>query len=132
MVGANYQAYSVIKMQYSIDGTEYKDLAAIDITSVYNSGWADCNALLPTEAEGLSKIYIRWFGDTTSPLLGNANDNDGTALTNIYLYADEETLEDHDAPILLATVPVEGSSNASVNGIVTLTFNERLSLVKVV
>ena len=126
LVTANYQAYSVQTLQYSLNDTTYQEVARVDITSVYNTAWKELNATLPADANGKTKIYLRWVADETSPILGNAADNDGTAYTNIFVYADKETIADSTAPVLVSTVPVNGSSTASVNGTIVLTFNERV------
>ncbi len=128
MVGGNYQVYSVQKMQYSLNGTDFTDLGSVDITTVYNSGWLNLDAILPAAAENQSRVYIRWVADVTSPVLGNSGDNDGMALTNIYVYADKLPVVDNDAPVLLSTVPANNANNASANGSITLTFDERMKL----
>ncbi|MDR1527717.1 MAG: Ig-like domain-containing protein [Dysgonamonadaceae bacterium] len=126
LMGGNYQVHSKQTMQYSIDGTQFTDLTSVDIAGVYNSGWVPCDAILPQEAEGQNKVYIRWKADVASATLGNATDNDGTALTRIFIYADKETAIDTDPPTLLSTSPAEGSSSASASGSIVLTFNERV------
>lgn len=128
MVSGNYQVYSVQKMQYSLNGTDFTDLASADITTAYNSGWVNLDAILPTAAENQSRVYIRWIADVTSTILGNSVDNDGMALTNIYVYADKLPVVDNDAPVLLSTVPANNANNASANGSITLTFDERVKL----
>lgn len=126
MMSGNYQCFSVQKMQYSLDGTSFTDLGSVDITSVYNSGWKDLNATLPAAAEGQEKVYIRWIADATSTVLGNSADNDGTALTNVFVYADEVAVNDTEAPTLVSSVPAANATNASAQGIITLSFNERV------
>jgi pectin methylesterase-like acyl-CoA thioesterase len=128
MVSANYQAYSVQVLQYSLDDVTYTELARVDITSVYNTGWKDLNSLLPVEAEGKAKVYIRWIADETSPILNEGTDNDGTAFTNVFVFADKEIIADTQAPVLISTVPVEGSATASINGSVVLTFDEKVKV----
>jgi len=128
LVGGNYQCYSIQKMQYSLDGTTFTDLNTADITSVYNAGWVDLNATLPLAAEGQTKVYIRWVADVTSPVLGLATDNDGMALTNIYVFADKVVVNDVTAPTLISSVPVEASTNASANGSIVLTFDEKMKV----
>ena len=125
MVSANYQAYSVQILQYSLDDVTYTELARVDITSVYNTGWKDLNAVLPVAAQGKDKIYLRWIADETSPILNEGTDNDGTAFTNIFVFADKEIVVDTQAPVLVSTVPVEGSATASINGSIVLTFDEK-------
>lgn len=128
MVGASYQAFSIQKLQYSLDDINYTDLVSTDITTTYNTAWKDLNATLPTDAEGQTRVYLRWIGDATSPTLGLSTDNDGTAYTNIYVYADKDIVADTDAPTLVSTVPVNASNTASINGSVVLTFNEKVKV----
>ncbi|MFN0291033.1 pectinesterase family protein [Pedobacter helvus] len=128
MVSANYQAYKIMTLQYSTDGTNFTEAARIDITDVYNTAWKDFNVTLPVAAENQTRIYLRWVADATSGLLGNAADNDGSAFTNIYVYADKEVVNDSTAPSLVSTTPSNGSSTATVNGAVVLTFDERVKL----
>ncbi|WP_442795765.1 pectinesterase family protein [Pelobium manganitolerans] len=126
LVTANYQAYSVQKLQYSLDDINYTDIASVDITNAYNAGtWEELNITLPVAAEDQTRVYLKWIGDASSPVLGG-NDNDGTAYTNIFVYADKEIINDTDAPLLVSTVPVENSNTATVNGSVVLTFNEKM------
>lgn len=125
MMGGGYQMYAKQMMQYSIDGEVFKDLTTVDLTAAYNSTWVDCNAILPSEAEDVELVYIRWIADKNSTILGSGND--GTALTNIFIFADKEFIPDLDAPILITTTPAEGSTTASaINGSVVLTFNEKV------
>ncbi|WP_243349325.1 pectinesterase family protein [Parabacteroides sp. FAFU027] len=127
MVGGSYHMYPVVKLQYSVDGVTFTDRKQVDVTPVYNSGWVNLNDTLPAEAEGLTRLYVRWIEDTnSSPLLGNATDIDGTTLTNIYVYADKVVINDEIAPTLISTVPAEGSTSASANGSIVLTFDEKL------
>ena len=126
-VGAQYHVYPIETMQYSLDGTNFTKIAQTDITSVYGSSWADLNATLPADAEGQTKIYVRWIEDATStPVLGNATDIDGMALTNIFVYADKVVINDVTPPTLVSSVPTEGANNASANGSIVLTFDEKI------
>ncbi|MDR0833237.1 MAG: Ig-like domain-containing protein [Candidatus Symbiothrix sp.] len=127
LVGGNYQVYTKQMMQYSLDGNEFKNLITVDIADAHNATWVDCNATLPTEAEGLEKVYIRWIADTASPIKGTGND--GTALTNIFVFADKVIVNDTDAPVFISSNPAEGSSTASANGSIVLTFNEKVQAV---
>ncbi|WP_199117684.1 pectinesterase family protein [Pedobacter sp. ASV28] len=126
MVSANYQAYKVMTLQYSTNGTTFTEVARVDITDVYNSAWKNLDVTLPAGAENQTRIYLRWVADPTSGLLGGSADNDGSAFTNIYVYADKEVINDTDAPVLISTVPANGSNTATINGAVVLTFNERV------
>ena len=128
LVSGNYQTYSKQKLQYSLDDVTYTDVANVDITTVYNSGWKDLNAILPIAAEGQARVYLKWIADETSPLLGNSADNDGTAYTNVYVFADKEIINDTNAPALISTVPVNNSNTASINGAVVVTFDEKVKV----
>ncbi len=131
MVAASYQAYSVYKLQYSLDDISYTDVATVDISGKYNSSWSDLNATLPQEAEGKTRVYLKWVADKGSTKLdGNTgnpgSDVEGTAYTNVFIYADKEIINDTEAPILVSTVPVLNSNTATINGSIVLTFNERV------
>jgi pectin methylesterase-like acyl-CoA thioesterase len=127
LMGGNYQVYTKQIMQYSVDGITFKNLTTVDIAEAHNATWVDCNATLPAEAAGLEKIYIRWVADTTGPIKGTGND--GTALTNIFVFADKEIVNDTDAPVFISSNPAENSSTASANGSIVLTFNEKVQAV---
>lgn len=122
-MAGSYQHYLTQKMQYSLDGTTFTDLATIDLST---SVWGDLNATLPVECDGKEKVYIRWIADTNSTLVGDASGNDGTALTNIFVFADKSAINDVTPPTLIATVPTEGATNATANGSIVLTFDERM------
>ncbi len=123
MMAGSYQRYAIQTLQYSLDGTNFTELARVDITG---SAWKDLNAILPAEAQGQSKVYLRWIADATSTLLGNATDNDGTAISNIFVYAEKLAVNDVTAPTLLLSVPAESATNASANGSIVLTFDEKM------
>ncbi|MGQ1947511.1 pectinesterase family protein [Geofilum sp. OHC36d9] len=123
MIGS-YQIYPLQKLEYSLDGTNFTTLTTVDLTDGYKSVWTDVNAVLPTEAEGQAKVYIRWIADETSTPIGEGND--GTAITNIFVFADKVVVNDTEKPSLLSTVPASASTNASANGSITLTFNEKV------
>ncbi len=121
-MAGSYQHYQTQKMQVSLDGTSFTDLASVNL----NNAWSDLNATLSSEYEGKEKVYIRWIADTNSTLAGDATGNDGTALTNIFVFADKSAVNDTTPPVLVSTVPAEGAANASANGSIVLTFNEKM------
>jgi len=126
MISGNYQAYSIMTMQYSLDDVTYKEFARVNLTATYGSTWADLNATLPAEAENQAKVYIKWIADETSPIINEGTDNDGTAVTNVYVFADKNIPADADAPTVISVVPAEASSTATVNGSIIVTFNEKV------
>ncbi|WP_455585361.1 pectinesterase family protein [Bacteroides sp.] len=126
----NVCVHKLQKMQYSTNGTDFFDLVTIDMTGKMNAEWIACDATLPAVLTGEEKatVYIRWIPDLSSELLGEPDSGatEGFYLANLFVYADEEYVEDPNAPELLGTVPAEGSSTASANGTVIFTFNEKV------
>lgn len=114
--------HSVQKAQYSVDGTNYTDLATLDMVK---NQWLDFDVTLP---EGLEVVYIRWIGDTSSALLGTpkSNDTEGFYLADIAVFADKKVVDDTEAPVLLGSSPAEGADNVSAKGSFVLSFNERV------
>jgi hypothetical protein len=133
-VGACYHAYPVILMQYSLDGTNYTTVNQVDITSVYNSGWATLNGSLPVAAEGQTKVYVRWIEDaTSSPTLGSASDVDGTSITNAFVLADAvvEPSAGTDDTNTGAVTSVPAFTSANTNALVILVPSTSEALPKV-
>ena len=136
MVSGSYQGYSVYKMQYSLDDVTYTDVpnANANISNGaggYKSTWTDLNGTLPTDAEGQPKVYVRWVADQTSAKLdanttNPGSDVEGTAYTNVFVYADKEIVNDNEPPVLVSIVPANNSNTATINGSIVLTFNERV------
>lgn len=120
----NYNAFSVQKVQYSVDGTSYVDLGTITLPGAKT--WVTETFTLPEEAEGKEKIYIRWIPDYTSEVKGTTSANDGTAISGIYVFADQEMVEDHDAPVVLTTVPENNATSVTAKGSIILNFNEQV------
>lgn len=121
MSANNYSYYPVQKLQYSTDGVNFTDLNICIITV---NAWTPLQAKLPTELENQPIVYIRWIADKTStPVISG---NDATAITHIYVYADEITTYDPVKPTLISTVPANNSTGASANGSITLTFDKNV------
>ena len=127
----NNCAHKIQKLQYSLDGETYTDLAQVEAGL---NEWIELNAALPTDLteEQKESIYLKWIGDTTSGFIGTASssDTEGVYLTNVFVFADEQIIEDNDAPVLISVSPGEGSDIASANGKIVLTFNEKVKAVK--
>ena len=125
-VSANFQAYSVLTLQYSLDDLTYKELARVNIADVYNAAWKNLDATLPEDAQEQAKVYLKWVADTSSTRLGNPTDNDGTAFTNIYIFADQIAATDTIAPKMVSILPAANSASATVNGAIVVTFDEKV------
>ena len=119
------------KMQLSTDGIHYVDLATLTLSG-NSSEWIAFDAMLPdTLTDEMKKnIYIRWIGDTTTELLGNAKEGDteGFYLADVFVYADEIHVPDFTAPVLISTSPAQNSDKASANGNIVLTFDEKVQV----
>ncbi len=122
----NYNAYPVYNVEFSLDGTNWTKLGSITMPGV--KAWTDSTFALPAEANNKDEVYIRWKADKTSTIDGTASANDGNAISQIYITGTEKPYDDKTAPKLLATVPAEGATNASANGKVVLTFDEKVQL----
>ncbi|MGN1264147.1 MAG: pectinesterase family protein, partial [Prevotella sp.] len=125
----NYNAYSHIVLQYSTDGTECKDAGETNLEktkTIYN-----LDAALPTECDHAENLYIRWKPDLSSSVTGStALDNDGTAISNIFILAEAAIFDDGKAPELTNTIPVQGATNASATGRIVLTFDKKIQLTE--
>lgn len=125
-VSATTHAYAIVTLQYSIDGVNFTEIGRVDITNAFNTSWVSLNKILPADAENKNLVYLRWIADPNSPELGAGND--GTAFSNIFVFANKQVVNDTEAPVLVSTVPVNGSSSATVNGNIVLTFNETVKV----
>ena len=122
----NYNAYTVQKVQYSLDDKEWKDLGTITLAEVKT--WTEGEFTLPSEANYMPKVYIRWIPDYNSSVAGASSEKDGTSIANIFVFGTSSIQDDGKAPELVSTVPAEGSSSASATGKIVLTFNEKIQL----
>ncbi len=114
-------------LQYSTtSATEgYTTLTTVTLDQQSSSEWIPMEYELDTkDVDGL--IYVRWIGDVTSPLLGEASGTEGFYLADVVIYGDKAAVEDFDAPILLSSSPAAGTTEASAQGRFVLNFNERV------
>lgn len=123
----NYNAYTVQKVQYSFDNANWKDLGTITLKE---KEWTEGAFALPSEADYMPKVYIRWIPDYESAIAGASSANDGTAIANIFVFGTSSIQDDGKAPQLVSSIPAEGFSNASATGQIVLTFNEKIQLTE--
>ncbi|MBQ6308238.1 MAG: Ig-like domain-containing protein [Prevotella sp.] len=123
----NFNAYTVQKVQYSFDNETWKDLGTITLKE---KEWTEGEFALPSEADYMPKVYIRWIPDYESAIAGSASDNDGTSIANIFVFGTSSIQDNGKAPELLSSVPSEGTKNASATGQIVLTFNEKIQLTE--
>ena len=122
----NYNAYETYNVEYSLNGTDWTKVGAIKMAGA--KAWTDGEFTLPSDANNKSEVYIRWIADKTSSIKGATGDNDGISITNIYITGTAQLVNDGKAPVLVSTVPAEGATNASANGKIVLTFDEKVKL----
>jgi pectin methylesterase-like acyl-CoA thioesterase len=123
----NYNAYSVQRCEYSLDGVTFTTLGLFNMTS--SKVWYSNTFSLPAEADHAEKVYLRWIPDYTSDVVGTTATNDGTGISKIFVMATATTFNDGVAPVLQSSVPAEGATGASASGKIVLTFDEKVALV---
>lgn len=122
----NYNAYETYNVEYSLNGTDWTKVGAIKMPGT--KAWTDGEFTLPADANNKAEVYIRWIADKTSSIKGATGNNDGISITDIYITGTAQPVNDGKAPVLVSTVPAEGATNASANGKIVLTFDEKVKL----
>ena len=122
----NYNAYETYNVEYSLNGTDWTKVGAINMPGA--KAWTDGEFTLPSDANNKAEVYIRWIADKTSSIKGATGNNDGIAIAGIYITGTAQLVNDGKAPVLVNTVPAEGAANASANGKIVLTFDEKVKL----
>ena len=122
----NYNAYETYNVEYSLNGTDWTKVGAINMPG--SKAWTDGEFTLPSDANNKAEVYIRWIADKTSSIKGATGNNDGIAIAGIYITGTAQLVNDGKAPVLVNTVPAEGATNASANGKIVLTFDEKVKL----
>ena len=122
----NYNAYETYNVEYSPNGTDWTKVGAINMPGA--KAWTDGEFTLPADANNKAEVYIRWIADKTSSIKGATGDNDGIAIAGIYITGTAQLVNDGKAPVIVSTVPAEGATNASANGKIVLTFDEKVKL----
>lgn len=124
-MGDDYNAYSVNYMQVSTNGTDFETVGTYQLP---NRGWDEEEFTLPESCNGQTKVWVRFMPDYDSPLIGVGSVNDGTAVAEIYVTADVEQGDDHQAPVLVASIPANHDEGVSATGSIILTFDEKVVL----
>ena len=119
-----YNAYTVYNVEYSLDNENWTTIGQHSMTG--SKVWDDEEFELPSDADNQEAVYIRWKADTSSDVDGTSSSNDGIAISGIYITGTAALVDDGTAPVLVSSVPEEGSSTASANGKIVLTFDEKV------
>ena len=122
----NYNAYETYNVEYSLNGTDWNKIGSINIPGA--KAWTSGEFTLPTDANNQAEVYIRWIADKTSSIKGTSGNNDGIALSGIYITGTAKLFDDGTAPKLTQQVPAIDGTNASANGKIVLTFDEKVKL----
>lgn len=122
----NYNAYETYNVEYSLNGTDWTKVGAINMPGA--KAWTDREFTLPSDANNKAEVYIRWIADKTSSIKGATGTNDGISITDIYITGTAQLVNDGKAPVIVNTIPAEGATNASANGKIVLTFDEKVKL----
>lgn len=122
----NYNAYQTYNVEYSLDGESWNKLGAINMTGAKN--WTDLAVDVPAEANNKAEVYFRWIADKSSKIDGTSSKNDGACIGAIYITGSEKVFDDGKAPVVVTTVPAEGSNTASANGKIVITFDKKVQL----
>ena len=122
----NYNSYTVYNVEYSTDGENWTGNGSITLTGAK----AVCHYenTLPEDVNNQASLFIRMIPDYTSEIKGSASANDGNTVGMFFITGTEELVNDGIAPVLVSSVPEEGSDNASANGKIVLSFDEKVAL----
>lgn len=118
----SFNGYSVQLLQYSTDGENFTTADTIRITE--SKKWIESEIKLPEAAENQEKLWIRWYPDYSSPLVGTTSDQDGTSICDIFILADQVLEDDFDAPLLQSSIPAADAVDVTAKGSIVLNFNE--------
>ena len=124
----NYNAYETYNVEYSLDGEKWTKVGAIAMPGA--KAWTAGEFTLPAEANNQAAVYVRWIADKNSSVKGTTGTNDGIALAQIYITGTAKLFDDGTAPVLQSQVPAAGATNASANGKIVLTFDEKVKLTE--
>lgn len=123
-MGLNFNGYSVQKVQYSVDGTNYNDAGSITINEP--KIWSSETFTLPESCWDVPKVNVRFIPDYTSTIVGTESGNDGTCITDIYVTGEENISKDTLPPMLVSSLPANDATGVSASGSIILTFSEKM------
>lgn len=123
-LGDDYNTYSIYDEQVSLDGKNYTTVGTF---SLPNHGWAgNQDIVLPDSCSGQDRVFVRWYPDYTSSLTGVTGDNDGVAVSEIFVTANVNTQESNTPPVLESTNPEDNGTDVTANGSIVLNFDKRV------
>ena len=124
----NYNAYQTYNVEYSLDGTEWTKVGSITMSGA--KAEASFNGKLPAACNNQKELYIRMIADKNSKVDGTASANDGNTLAMFFITGTPKLVNDGVAPVLVSTVPANGTIGTSASGKIVLTFDERVKMAE--
>ena len=135
--------YQVQKMQYSLNGKDYTDMAIDTLPgdTTLMGNWYDLAGELPEAAEGQDSVFVRWIADPSSTRIYVSSSNQSYEycyISEIVVLADEDLqgaswrvnpLLDYTAGQVISSVPgitltLGGGTNVWSTADTTLTFGD--------
>lgn len=122
----SYNYWEKVLPQWSTDAKNWQSAGeAITMTTSRTTH----EFTLPATADHQANIYFRFMPDTSSTLLNaGASDYRPIWISDIYVFGQQQLVDDGQAPKFLSSVPADGASGASASGRIVLTFDEKVKL----
>ena len=124
----NYNSYTKYDVEYSTDGEEWTKFGSITLEGAKSV--ATFNGSLGEGADNEASLYVRWHPDLTSAVAGTSSKNDGNAIAMVFFTGTPGIVDDGKAPVLVNTVPADGTQGVSANGRIVLTFDEKVQMAE--
>lgn len=122
----SYNYWEKVLPQWSVDAKNWKNVGD---TITMSTSQTTYEFALPAEADHQDNIYFRFMPDTLSTVLNaGASDYRPIWISNVYVFGQQETVNDGKAPQFLSSVPANGATGASATGRIVLTFDEKVKL----
>ncbi|MFV0365936.1 MAG: pectinesterase family protein [Mangrovibacterium sp.] len=115
---------------YSLDGETYTKLATSEdiIIATTKEGMTTLNADLPKEAWGKETVYIKWMPTPDAEYSTTNNNNFNLCIDDIFITGTVQIADNGKNPCLVSSKPENNGTDASTNGRVILTFDERVDI----
>ncbi len=123
----NYNAYTTVIVEYSTDGATWTEAGRVTMAGAKTEN--PVSVTLGEDANNAASLLVRFRPDLDGAVAGSsAPDNDGTTISNIFVYGDVKLVDDGQDPTLVSTIPTEGATGASATGKIVLNFHEKVAL----
>ncbi len=124
----NYNAYKIYDVEFSIDGTNWTKAGSTPEMSRRQA--VSFNQTLPAAANNQKDLYIRLIANKASGVDTEVpSANDGNTLAMFFITGTPKLVNDGIAPVLVSSVPANGTTGASATGKIVLNFDEKVKVV---